>query len=192
MNEAALAKLKAKTAQEVCQHFPLSDKARPLLKDGQTPGQLFKALVEGGCLVDAVRLLAHALPKPEAVGWACLAARTALGDKPDPKAAAALEAAKKWVLDPSEANRRGAEAAGKAVNYEGPAGLAAVAAFWSGGSLAPPDLKAVPPGEQLTAKGVANAVILAGVLSQPEKAPEKYRRFLDLGVEIAGGATPWR
>jgi hypothetical protein len=28
-------------------------------------------------------------------------------------------------------------------------------------------------------------------MTQPEKAPEKHRRFLDQGVEIAGGATPW-
>jgi hypothetical protein len=62
-----------------------------------------------------------------------------------------------------------------------------MAAFWSGGSLAPPESPAVPPAANLTAKAVAGAVMLAAVVPDPVQAPEKYRHFFDLGVDIACG-----
>jgi hypothetical protein len=66
-----------------------------------------------------------------------------------------------------------------------------VAAFWSGGSLAPPNVAEVPPGEHLTPGAVANAVLLAAVLSEPEKAAEKFRKFFALGVEVAEDKNRW-
>jgi hypothetical protein len=44
----------------------------------------------------------------------------------------------------------------------------------------------------LTAKAASGAVLLAGVLSEPEKAADKYDQFLALGLEIAGGKRPWK
>jgi hypothetical protein len=85
--------------------------------------------------------------------------------------AAAVQAAERWVADPSEANRRAAQAASEAAGLGTPAGCAAMAAFWSGGSLAPPEAPVVPPGEILTAHGSAGPVMLAAVLTEPQKAP---------------------
>jgi hypothetical protein len=81
--------------------------------------------------------------------------------------------------------------AAEAATFGTPAGCAAVAAFWSGGSLGPPNVPAIPPGEYLTAHGVAGAVMLAAVAPEPEKAPGKYRGFLALGVEVSNGEHPW-
>jgi hypothetical protein len=50
----------------------------------------------------------------------------------------------------------------------------------------------VPPGEQLTATAVASAVILTAVQTEPEKADEKFKRFLTLGIEVAEGANRWK
>jgi hypothetical protein len=141
---------------------------------------------------DAARFLAHALPKREAVWWACLCARQAAGANLPAKPAAALQAAERWAADPSEDNRRKAQAAAEAAEMGTPAGCAAMAAFWSGGSLGPPNVPAVPPGEFLTAHGVAGAVMLAAVLTQPEKAPEKFRKFFALGVEVGNGTNKWK
>jgi hypothetical protein len=192
MSNGTLAKVEARTAAEVCKRFPLGEDAKKLLRDGQTPRQFLDALLERQEYPDAARFLAHALPKREAVWWACLCARAAHGAGAPAKAAAALQAAEKWVADPSEDNRRAAMAAAEAAELGTPAGCAAVAAFWSGGSLAPPNVPAVPPGEHLTAHGVAGAVLLAAVLTQPEKAAERYRQFFTLGVEVASGANRWR
>src|SRR5690348_16914571 len=93
-----------------------------------------------------------ALIKPElspaqAVWWACECVQAEIDPKAPPEELAALDAARKWAAMTSEENRRAAEAAAAKVNYGTPAGQAAVAAFWSGGSLAPPKLAVVPPPE---------------------------------------------
>jgi hypothetical protein len=187
MESRALVKVAAKMATEVCGRFPVGEEAKQLLRDNLTPAQYLELLIDKQAYVDATRFLAHALPKREAVWWACLCARKVYGTNPLPKIAAALQAAERWVADPSEDNRRAAMTAAEAAEFSTPAGCAAVAAFWSGGSLGPPNVPAIPPGEQLTAHGVAGAVMLAAVLAEPEKAPEKYRQFFALGREVASG-----
>ncbi len=192
MMSNGLAKITAKTAAEVCKHFPLGEEAKKLLRDGLTPVQFLDTLMDKQHFADAVRFLAHALPKREAVWWACLCARAVAGSNASPKIAAALQTAEKWVADPSEENRRAAMPAAEAAEFKTPAGCTAVAAFWSGGSLGPPNVPAIPPGEYLTAHGVAGAVMLAAVQSQPDKAPEKYRKFLAQGIEVAKGTQRWK
>src|SRR5262245_44734732 len=86
----------------------------------------------------AVRLLAEALPKREAVWWACQCVRHAGGPELATLAVAALRAAEQWAADPSEDNRRAAYTAAQPVGFGTPAGCAALAAFLSGGSLGPP------------------------------------------------------
>lgn len=192
MSSGGLAKVTAKTAGEVCAHFPLGDEAKKLLRDGLAPRAFLDVLLDKQQFVEAARFLAHALPKREGVWWACLCARSVAGAKPPAKVAAALQAAEKWVADPSEDNRRAAWPAAEAAELGTPAGCAAAAAFWSGGSLGPANVPAIPPGEHLTAHGVAGAVMLAAVLSEPEKAPEKYRTFFALGIDVANGAAKWK
>jgi hypothetical protein len=192
MSAAGLAKVTAKTAAEVCKKFPLGDEAKKLLTDTMAPKQFLDVLLEKKHYHDAIRLLANAVPKREAVWWACLCARSIVGAKPEPKVAAALQAAEKWVADPSEDNRRAAMPLAEAAEFGTPAGCAAVAAFWSGGSLGPPNVPPVPPPDHLTAHGAACAVLLAAVASQPEKAPDKYKKFLALGVEVASGTNKWK
>jgi hypothetical protein len=96
------------------------------------------------------------------------------------------------VADPSEANRQAAQAAAEKAGVGTPAGCAAMAAFWSGGSLAPANLPAVPPAENLTGQGVAGAVLLAVVQKEPAKAPQKFRQFVALGVEVGKGSKRWQ
>jgi hypothetical protein len=66
-----------------------------------------------------------------------------------------------------------------------------LAAFFSGGSLAPPDAPVVPPGEYLTAKAASGAVIFAAVSPQPEKAPEQFKTFIAQGVEVTQRIKLW-
>ncbi len=135
--------------------------------------------------------LRSALPKREAVWWACLVAAEATPPEPSSKAAAALEAAQAWVIDPTDEKRRAAFPAAQAAGMGTPVGCAAAAAYFSGGSLAPPDLPVVAPPEDVTGKMVANALILAAVIKQPEKAAEKQAAFLRIGREVAEGQRPW-
>ncbi|HXP31325.1 MAG TPA: hypothetical protein VN832_09565 [Stellaceae bacterium] len=146
-------------------------------------------LMKRGLLSDAVRFLAHSLPKREAVWWACLCARDMLPADAAPALLAAVQAAEGWVMAPSEEKRREAMVTAEAAGFRAPASWAAVAAFWSGGSMAPPNAPVVPPGDPLTGAAVAGAILLAAVQTEPQKAFEKYRRFLDYGIDIAGGGS---
>lgn len=192
MSNGTLAKVTAKKAAEVCEQCPLGDAAKKLLRPELTPSQYLTALMEQQLDLDAIRFLAYALPKREAVWWACLCARSAHGPTPPQPTAAALQAAEKWAADPSEDHRRAAMPAAEAAGLADPAGCAAAACFWSGGSLAPPNLPVVPPGEHLTAHGAAGAVLLAAVVKEPARASEKHRAFLRLGLEVASGANRWK
>jgi len=188
-NGPSLAKVSAKTAAEICKHFPLGDEARGMLREGLAPRQYLDLLLGKELFVDAVRFLAHALPKREAVWWACLCARAVADPKPAAAETAALQTAEKWIADPSEEHRRPAWPAAEAAELGTPAGCAAAAAFWSGGSLAPPEAPLVPPAETLTGAAVAGAVCLAAVQREPEHAPDKYRLFIAQGLDIARGGT---
>src|SRR4051812_7753624 len=167
MSNDGMARVQAATAAEVCKRFEPGEIALGLLRDEMPPRPYLESLIEKEQFPDAARFLAHALPKREAVWWACLCARKVAGADPPAPIFAALKAAEAWVADPSEENRRAALPAAETAGYGTPAGCAAAAAFWSGGSLGPPDLPAIPPAEHLSAHGAACSVMLAAVASEP-------------------------
>jgi len=138
---------------------------------------------------EAVRLAAHALPKREAVWWACMCARAV----PDPALApadiVALDAAEHWVRRPDEAARRTAETAAQKTRFRSPEAWAAMGAFWSGGSMAPEGQPVVPPAEHLTGVAIAGAVVLSAVRNTPERQELRFLRFLDAARDIAAGGA---
>jgi hypothetical protein len=138
--------------------------------------------------IAALRLLAHALPRREAVWWGCLCLRAG---EVLPKEEAALAAAEGWVSKQDEDSRRKAEATATALNYETPAGVLAMAAFWSGGTMGPVGT-AVEPAANLLPLSVSNAVILSVVRKQPEKLTEKVAACVEIGVEVSEQKRMWK
>ncbi len=179
-------KLKAPTAREVLQYLELDAATLSSLDAESTPARFLERLIENGQYPEAVQFLAMALPRREAVWWACLSARKAQA-KLDAEREAAVKAAEAWVVEPSEENRRKTMAAAEATEFQNSAGWAAVGAFWSGGSMVAPDLPAVPPAPELTGRAVGGAVLLAVVESGPENSEEKYKFLLERGIDIAKG-----
>lgn len=173
---------------EICGLFPLSADARGLLAEGQSPAEFLERVCAAECHIDAIRFLAHALPPREVAWWACLAARSVHTDGPAAHLKA-LEAAEAWVYHPDEEHRRAAMAAAASVENDAPARWAALAAAWTGGSLAPPEAPVVPPGETLAAQAGAGAVLLAAVRNGPERAAEHHRRSIAQAVDIARGGA---
>jgi hypothetical protein len=169
----------------------LGEEAMALLRPELHPLEFVALLMEKTLYPDAVRFIAHALPKRESVWWGWVCARRAAGETPPPKIKAALDATEKWIAQPSEDNRRSAMAAAQKAELGTAAGCAGLAAFFSGGSLAPPEAPVVPPGEFLAAKAVSGAVIFAAVASEPEKAPAKFKSFVAQGVEVTNRVKLW-
>jgi hypothetical protein len=169
----------------------LSNEAKALLgADEPEPPAFVGQLVEGELYADAVRFLAHALPKRESVWWAWVASRNAAGAEPAPLIKSALEATERWIVQPTEEHRRAAMAAGEAAEFGTAAGCAALAAFMSGGSMAPPENPAVPPGEFMTAKAVAGSVTLAAV-TKPDQMKAQFTEFVRVGLEVAERTKLW-
>ena len=130
--------VKAAKATEICEHYDLDKKARPLLRPDATPREFLEALRADGQHQAAVSFLAHALPPREAIWWGCLCLQKAAGAGLPEGEAAAFRASAAWVLDPTEENRHAAEQAAAAAGKGTAAELLAVGVGWTGGSLAPP------------------------------------------------------
>ncbi len=171
---------------EIVSRFDASPEATALLAPGLGAADFVAALVEKELWSDAAGFVGQWLGKREAVTWACLASRKALGEAPPPKERAALEAAEKWLAAPDEPSRRACEAAAEALAYRSAPAMAAAAAFWSGGSLSLPDLPKVAPPENLTGKGASGSVLMAGAAGAPDVAG-RLRELIWLGVDIADG-----
>jgi hypothetical protein len=178
-------------AAEICRQYEPGEEARRLLRDDLSADAYAALLTREHLYADAVQFLAHRLPKREAVWWACLCVWKVLRPEPPAKEAVALEAAVHWVQDPSEANRRAAQKVGEAAGPGTPAGGVALAAFWSGGSMAPPGLPEVAPPTFLTARTLAGALRLAAVRVRPDAQDVPLRLFVDLGGAVADGKNRW-
>lgn len=181
-----LVKISAERAEEICRHFEPSAAAAALLARHPATADFLVGLLAARLWQDAVRLLAFGLPRRKAVWWACLCARAALPAEPATAPRAALAAAEAWVFKPSEDSRRATEARARAAGFQVPASWAALAAFWSDGSMAAAGAPEVLPDEALTPTAVAAAVHLAAV-AEPRRLDERFRRFLEWGIDIAQG-----
>ncbi|MGE3805324.1 MAG: hypothetical protein AB7K24_11685 [Gemmataceae bacterium] len=187
--ELELGKVKAKTAAEICARFRLKEPALALLSPEQTPSQFLARLLTERQWAAAIRLLAYALPKREAVWWGCVSLRLA-AQTSAAQELAALRAAVHWCVHPSDEHRYASQAASLALAHGEPARLVADAAFKSGGSLAPPGARPMPPQPTMTARLVSAALLMAAA-GKPADMVALYRQFLALGIAIAQGKYSW-
>lgn len=187
-----LIRIEAKRASDLRPDFTPSDEAGALLTDGLSPSGFLSALIDSALFTDAEVFLAFALPRRESVWWASQCVRLAVGPEAPPPIAEALTAAERWAASPGDVNRRKTFPAAEAAGFDHPAGCVALAAFFSGGSLGPPDLKEIPPARDLAPRTASAAIQMAAVLSEPERASEKHRQFLDLGLAVARGTHRWK
>jgi hypothetical protein len=163
--------------------------AAALLAGIGTPAEAIGALAAAEFLAEAARLAAHALPRREAVWWACMCARHTAPAEPPPLAVQVCEAAETWVRRPGEDAGRAAWGLANQLGFEAAESWAAAGAFWAGESMSEPHLPKVPPPPHLTGTAVACAILLASVRHAPLRREERLRRFLASAGEIAAGGT---
>jgi hypothetical protein len=191
MTTSAQPPVAARTMAEFVDLAELGDDAKAALQPSHGPKQYMQALVEQALHADAVRFLAHALPKREGIWWAWVCARRASGDAPPPAAKEALDATERWISQPTDANRRAAMRAAEAAGVATPAGCTALAVFLSGGSLGPENTPPVQPGELLTAKAITGAVISSAITGDPSKSPERFQSFIGQGLDVVNRLNLW-
>jgi hypothetical protein len=178
-------------AGDVAGKCDLDDEVLPLISGETTAREFVERLMEQSRFADGITFLAAALPKREAVWWGCQSCGGADSSTLPPDDRRAIEAAKQWVLDPSEDNRRSAEAAAKAGQLLTAPSCVAMASFLSGGSLAPPGLPEVPPPEHLTGHSVGCAVKFVATSGNADQIEVNQRRLLELGIAVADGKNRW-
>jgi Family of unknown function (DUF6931) len=178
-------------AVEICRRFDAGDDARCLLRDDLTADGYLLLLIDKQLHDDALKLMAHWLPKPEAIWWGCLCVWKTCRPNPSEKDVAALQAAVQWVVDPTEEHRRQAETAGQKAGASTPSGCLALACFWSEGSMAPAGQPEVAPPPYLTGQIVAAALNLAATQAEVDSRTEHQRLFIQLGREVASGKNRW-
>lgn len=191
MTLPALKKIADKPAAAASKGLEFSEQALALSVKDESARAWLEKLDSAALHEDAIKLLAGALPKRECVHWALTCSREATVKVSTPEQVAALDAAAKWTTDPTDVNRRAAGKASETALLDNTAGCTALAAFMSEGSLAPPELTAVPPAEHLCALSAGVAIQLAAQMDGPLQANKHLRRFFELGVKLAGEPAPW-
>jgi hypothetical protein len=185
---AALPKLAAVLPADVRANLALSEEAEQAIAGMADAESALAALEQRGLALDAIRLIAHALPRREAVWWACMCARHT-APAPPPAAALCLEAAELWVRRPADDTRRAAYARAEAAGFDSPEAWACTAAFLSGQSMSPAGQPAVPPAPHLSGLAVAGSVTLASVRERPALQPQRLGAFIASARQIAAGGT---
>jgi hypothetical protein len=176
-----LKKLPARPAAEVL----ASAGVKPFTAGSMAPGQgipeALAALEAKGLVLDAVRLLAQALPKREAIWWACLAARD-LG--PEAAGWATLKAAEEWVFHPGTAAREAAIAAAAAADQDEPSlDLARAARFADPGD---DDGAAAHPG---LVGILVEGMLIRSLFAQGGPGSPHARLLIDRALDIARGGS---
>ncbi len=174
----------------VLAHVQLDAQGSAALAGCAGTAEALDRLERGGFLIEATRLIAHALPAREAVWWACMCARHTAASGADPAAGAVVRAAaEEWVRRQTDAQRRAAMREAEAAGFSSAEAWAAVAAFWSGDSMAPPEAPKVPPQPHFTGLAVAGAVAIAAARGEATRREARLRRFLIAGRDIAAGGA---
>ena len=107
----------------------------------------------------AVTYCAYLLPRREAVWWSC----RAMSDMTELRASerACVDAARRWALRPEESSRRKALELGLETSPRLSGAWVALAAGWSGGSIAPVGAAPLPSSPAATAQAVRVALLSA-------------------------------
>jgi hypothetical protein len=178
------------TAAKICSLLDLSEESEQLLLPEHTPEAFINTLVEQKQFADAISVLAFYLPKHQAVEWAYRCVQELLGDELSSDEQAVMKVSQQWLDEPTEEHRRVAMTTAEKNEFQSIPCWVALAAFWSDGSLAPPDLPEVKPDERLTSQGVSAALLMTATHGDPTKSDERYQQILETGQEILSSASP--
>jgi len=170
----------------------IDDEALEVALPGQAAQELFDAFYALEDWPSALRIRAHLLGPRASVLWGLLALDHIFGETVPEEERAAYQAARAWVADPTEDNRRKAEPLGpEDEEGEGHAWLLCCGAFWSEGSLSLPGLPDVPTDPKFSGVAVAGMLRLAAYYEDPALAEERFPHFLELGVAVGRGEHPF-
>lgn len=160
-------RLRFNTARELFETFPTASEDMMAGPADQPSLDFLRDLLATATPEDAVTFCAYLLPRRVAVWWGhqCL---INLPEGLVGQDSGLLASAEDWVREPEEERRYAALDAGMAAPIKTPGAWIALAAGWSGGSMAPSGMAPVVPPAHLTARAV-NAAVLSALARVPLK-----------------------
>ncbi len=170
----------------------LGDLARELAHSDPQPNSYLKLLLREGLVRDARHFLAHALPRRRALWWACLCASDvlSLAEKQE-DLSSSVKVVAEFVRWPGESRRRRAETIFRRQRSNTLAAQLAGAAFYSTGSIAPPEAHTHPAPPSVLGKFVSVSVYLAATRKNIRQYVHHMREYIHLGEQIALGQNLW-
>ena len=102
---------------------------------------------------------------------------------------AALNLAEAWLGEPEDHHRRAALDFGLAGNSKLPATWMALAAGWSGGSLAPREFGGMPPAPDQAARAIRAGLLIALARMPNSDAPKLMKICVESGIGLAEGKS---
>jgi hypothetical protein len=169
-------------AIEVSRYVALGEEAKKILTPEISANEYIDALVAKQLHPDAVQFIAHFLPKRQAVWWALGCVKHGAQEL-TPEQDAALKSTEQWIADPNNENRQAAFRAAEDADTSTPAGITALAAYYSDALPPTADPKMNAKSYFVTAKLVTAAVMLAAT-SDPEQLKSRFSVFVTRGVEV--------
>lgn len=177
--------------RELCARYELAPETTARALPEHDGPAFVAALLEAEDFAGAVSFIAHVLPRREAIWWAWTCARrTTPAEMRSPELERALQATERWISEPSDANRPTLEMA-KQAGLDTAGGCATLAAFFSGGSIAPAGAPVVEAPEFVAAKVVAGSIMLAAASPPLEQAPQRFRHMIAQGLQVGRRIQLW-
>lgn len=170
-------------ATEVTRYVTLGEEARKILTPEISANEYIEALVAKQLHPDAVQFIAHYLPKRQAVWWALGCVKQSTPPEVPPAQDVALKTTEKWIAEPTEENRQAAFKAAEDADTSTPAGITALAAYYSDAIPQTDDPKTNAKAYFITAKLVTAAVMLAAT-ADPEQLKTRFTGFVTKGVDV--------
>lgn len=177
-------RLRFRSAKELFEAFPSAMQDMRAVPDERPSVEFCRMLLAGKIPEEAVTFCAYLLPRRVAVWWGhqCL---SHLPDTLDEQDRAMLQLAEDWVRDPEEDRRYAALEHAMASEMKTPGVWIALAAGWSGGSLAPRGLSPVTPQPFLTPRAVNAGVLGALARVATARRSSLLAGFVEMGITLA-------
>jgi hypothetical protein len=174
------------TTPEISKISDLTAEAQALAKDDLPPSRYLDLLEQHSLFRDAVRFLAHKLEVKKAIQWAHSVAQEL--QPPDEKQGEeSLAAVGKWLQKSDDASRREAMHTAEKSGISSAGDCVAMAVFFSGGSITPPEAPETQPPPYFAQKMAADSIVLAVFSHDADRATERYKQALAMGRKLDAG-----
>lgn len=174
------------TVRDLYDAFPLARDDVGIDASNESSLDFLRKLVAEENWEAAVSYCAYLLPRREGVWWGCQSLRR-LQPQLAPKDAAALDVAEAWVHEPEEPRRHAALNLGSQGDTRSPATWMALAAGWSGGSIAPAH-GMVPAAPDQAARAIRAGLMIAMARVPNHQMGMILRPCLESGIDLVTGA----